>query len=461
MTEEWSMIGVEERRIGGLEEERSSVDGTILQQHKIVAQDIWSSVPKERTNWQVRKRQGTRGNRQPWLKKTNSFSDPDQGTSGNAACRDRLRNLKFTEEENDVLVTKVLENYAKLYGDDASRTSSFEKKRIWRGILESINCLGVSVRNIDTCKKRFADCKRFVRAKMSKHWRHSGRHSSMSVYYADWEEKIKSIICPLVEGIPGLIDSADPCTYECSGHWSPLENVSPEGQLSPEDNITPDAQFYPDDQILTEPKPQTAGGDWPIFREQAPINVKEEGGISALQMSEVEDNDEHQGKFADSQQWEERPEEHLLPEMDQVLYQSQEAFRRTLRRQLHAVQQELREFRRDHTERMDLLITLHREHIIVEEQRNQILSQLVSTVNNLASKLNTGDSYKDGQYAQPILAATSTSTGENSSNRTGTASQIPPRYPSRQLAEDSRHPVLNRRRKLVIHRGPISNKRRK
>ncbi|OCT68884.1 uncharacterized protein LOC108699302 isoform X2 [Xenopus laevis] len=463
MTDEWSMIGVEDRRIGGLEEQRSGVDGTILQQHeRIVAQESWNSGVKERTNWQGRKRQGPKGNRQPWLKKSNSYLDPNQGTSSSASCRDRLRNIKFTEEENDVLVTKVLENYRKLYGEDASRTSSFEKKRIWRGILEAINCLGVSVRNMDTCKKRFADCKRFVRAKMSKHWRHAGRRSAMNVYYAEWEEKIKAIICPLGEAIPGVIDSADPCTYECPGHWSPLESVSPEAQLSPDENITPEVQFYSDSQISAEPKSQGENEEWQSFREEAPLNVKEEGEAAALPVPQVEDENQHQETFSSSQQWEEQPlEEPVYPDMDRLLLQSQDAFRRSLRRQLHAVRQELREFRRDHTERMDLLLTLHREHIIVEEQRNEILSQLVTTVSNLASKLSTGDACKPQQYSQPPLAATSLSTGENSSTRTGASLQTAPRYPSRQLTEDPRRHVVHRKKKFALHHGSIANKRRK
>ncbi|XP_063296529.1 uncharacterized protein LOC134583523 [Pelobates fuscus] len=457
MSEEWSMIGIEERRIGGLEEQRSGM----MQQHdRMASHEGWDSGEKERTHWQGRKRQVTRGNHEPWLNKSNSYSDPDQSTSS-SSCKDRLRNIKFTEEENDILVTKVLENYPKLYGDDASRTSSFEKKRIWRGILESINRLGVSVRNVDTCKKRFADCKRFVRSKMSKNWRHPGKRQSVSVYYAEWEEKIKAIICPLVEGIPGLIDSADPCTYECPGHWSPPENASPEATLSPIENETPEVPFYPDTQIPTNSKPQTTNEDWPAFRDPTAVNVKEEGGINALEMPSAQDGQDHQEHFSSIPQWGQRqPEVRALPEMDQLVYQSQEAFRRTLRRQLHAVRQEIREFRRDHTERMDLLLTLHREHILVEEQRNEILSQLVSTVNNLATKLSSTDTCNERQCLQPPLDEDSTSKGENSPTKPGTSAQTSPRYPSRQSPEDLRNTNINHRRKILNH-GQFSSKRKK
>ncbi|KAM4663296.1 uncharacterized protein O3C94_011530 [Discoglossus pictus] len=462
MTEEWSMIGVEERRFGGLEEQGGGVDVTYLQNERTIAPELWNSRGKERSLWQPRKRRRSRFNHQPWPNKSNSFSDPDQGTSSSSSVRDRLRNTKFTEEENDVLVTKVLENYPKLYGDDASRTSTFEKKRIWRGILESINSLGVSVRNVDTCKKRFADCKRFVRSKMSKHWTQAGRRPPVNVYYAEWEEKIKAIICPLVDGIPGLIDSADPCTYECSGHWSPHENASPEAPLSAEENITPDVQLYGDTQMSTEPKPQIANEEWQSFGEQASVNVKQERDVDELPVQPVEECQQPQEKFEPSPQWEEQaPDRPSHLQMDQLIYQSQEAFRRTLRRQLHAVRQELREFRRDHAERMDLLLTLHREHLIVEEQRNEILSQLVSTINNLAPKLNTGDVFRDRQHTEPPINSTSTSTGENSSPRTVTSPQTPSRYPSRQPSDNPRRHCVNRRRNLVLHRGPIGNKRRK
>ncbi|OCT66444.1 hypothetical protein XELAEV_180426931mg, partial [Xenopus laevis] len=165
-------------------------------------------------------------------------------------------------------------------------------------------------------------------------------------------------------------------------HWSPLESVSPEAQLSPDENITPEVPFYSDSQTSAEPKPQGENEEWQSFREEATLNVKEEGEAAALPVPQEEDDNQNQETFSSSQQWEEQPsEEPVYPDMDRLLQQSQDAFRRSLRRQLHAVRQELREFRRDHTEMMDSLLTLHREHIIVEEQRNEILSQLVTTVN--------------------------------------------------------------------------------
>ncbi|XP_053331528.1 uncharacterized protein LOC128505244 [Spea bombifrons] len=446
MAEEWSVIG-------GLQEQRTVVDGSMLHQHDgMVPREVWNSKGKERSQWQGKKQPSPRGNRQLWPKKS-TFCDPEQGTSAAASCRDRLRNIKFTEEENDVLVTKVLENYPKLYGEDASRTSSFEKKRIWRGILESINGLGVSVRNVDTCKKRFADCKRFVRAKMSKHWRLAGKRQSLSVYYADWEEKIKAVICPLVEGIPGLIDSANPCTYECPGHWSPHENASPEGTLTPEETTTSEVPFYPETQMPTKLKPESENAIWPAF------HTNEEESMDELEGPSIQGGQQHKERMAASCQWVERQSEgHAPSEMDHLLHQSQEAFRRTMRRQLHAVRQELREFRRDHTERMDLLLTLHREHLMVEEQKNEILSQLVSTVNNLVTKLSPMDTCKDGQNLQHPLAQTSTVAGENSLAKTDTP-VASSHYLFCQSPEHQKGPTQNRRRRLV--RGQFSNKRRK
>ncbi|XP_063804244.1 myb-related transcription factor, partner of profilin-like [Pseudophryne corroboree] len=460
MTEEWNHLGVEQRRICGLEVQNNVMDGTVLPSHdRLVVEPLWNSGVKERTNWYRRRRQRSRIIRQAWPRSSNSYTDPGQGPSSRILCRDRMRNIKFTEEENDVLVTKVLENYPKLYGDDATRTSSSEKKRIWRGILESINCLGVSVRNMDTCKKRFTDCKRFVRAKMSKHWQHTTTGPALNVYYTDWEEKIKAIICPLGEGIPGLIDSADPYTYDCPGQWSPHGNASPEAQLSPEESATPEAQFYPDTQESEDHGLQTEDAELDSFKEHTVVSVKEEAGDSEVEIPQLGDFHPNPDSLT--------PEEHLaeppsegedLPEMDQLLYQSQVAFRQTLRQQLHAVRQELREFRRDHVERMDLLLTLHREHIAVEEQRNQILSQLVSTVNRLATKLSTEDTGEDGQYLQPPLTSTSPCMGENTSNRTNTPDLQIPQNASSQENEDLR---LNRRSKRTIHHGPVTTKRRK
>ncbi|KAG8449761.1 hypothetical protein GDO86_016421 [Hymenochirus boettgeri] len=363
----------------------------------------WNSEEKKKKKQEVIKQKGPRRRRQAYLRCRSS------------PCSDRLRNMKFTEDENDVLVTKVMENYRKLYGDDASRTSSFEKKRIWRGILDSVNRLGVSVRNVDNCKKRFADCKRFVRTKMNRNRHHGGKRPPLNVYYAEWEEKIKEIVCPLGDVIPGVIDSADPCTYEGPGHWSSQGNTTPEAQLSPEENFTPDVPVLFDTRMQTEPETQAANKESRASRKHKDLSVEVE--------VEVEEEEEESSSQEESDH-QHSTEEADLPEMEQLLLKGQEFFRQTLRRQLHSVRQEVRDFKREHTKRMDSLLTLHREHLIVEEQRNEILSQLVATVNNLATSLNTGDAGKTQQNTQPSIAATSASTGENSTMKGSSGNAI-------------------------------------
>ncbi|XP_077321066.1 uncharacterized protein LOC143943289 [Lithobates pipiens] len=456
MAEDWSEAGLEQIGTGSVVVQgRVSKDSSLQSHDRLDSDSEHNHGIKERGKWRSKRRQETGVNRHAWHKNENSFSDPEQGTSG-GSYKDRMRNIKFTEEENDLLVTKVLENYSKLYGDDASRTSNFEKKRTWRDILESINGLGVSVRNVDTCKKRFADCKRFVRAKMTKHWRRPGSRQALNVYYADWEEKIKSVLCPVTDGIPGLIDSADPCTYECPGRWSPREPPSPEAQLSPDEEFTLEGQYFPETQTSAEQKLEATEDEWTDFKEQLAVKVKEEISESTSEF-QTEEDIHHDPETLGQRLSESTSKGEGFADICHLLYQSQEAFHRSVRQQLHAVRQELREFRRDHIEKMDLLLNIQKEHIAIEEQRNQILSQLVSTVNHLATNVGISDLTKEKTNTPPQVIPSSNDTAKYFSTRIAPSDSHLPHHTISQINKGANR---TGRKKRELHDGTPTHKKK-
>ncbi|KAM4689894.1 uncharacterized protein WCC33_018489 [Rhinophrynus dorsalis] len=119
--------------------------------------------------------------------------------------RERQRNVKFSEEENDVLIKKISENYDKILGKLTTRTSTSEKKAIWRDIVASVNSVSAYCRTTMQCKKRYADIKKKVKEKMAKQYRHQSSSSSgrrVVVSFWPYEKYLMRLIsCESVLGL--------------------------------------------------------------------------------------------------------------------------------------------------------------------------------------------------------------------------------------------------------------------
>ncbi|KAG8429090.1 hypothetical protein GDO86_018328, partial [Hymenochirus boettgeri] len=122
---------------------------------------------------------------------------PIRGERGPVPERERQRSFKFTEEENDILIRKILENYDKILGKLATRTSTTEKAAIWRNIAAAVNGVSAYTRTTMQCKKRYADIKKKVKEKMAKQRRHQSRAASrhwVAVSFWPYEKYLMRLI---------------------------------------------------------------------------------------------------------------------------------------------------------------------------------------------------------------------------------------------------------------------------
>ncbi|KAM9315558.1 uncharacterized protein PAF06_006533 [Gastrophryne carolinensis] len=111
----------------------------------------------------------------------------------------RLRIMKFTEKELDVLVDLVLENYSKLFGKEADITPTVAKNAMWQAIANEVSAVGVASRTSDKVKKRWKDAKRKMNEKLSEaaaHVAETGRRPPPHLRLAPYEQRLRDFFKP-------------------------------------------------------------------------------------------------------------------------------------------------------------------------------------------------------------------------------------------------------------------------
>ncbi|KAK6476647.1 hypothetical protein HHUSO_G23104 [Huso huso] len=93
----------------------------------------------------------------------------EQATTSAGSQKARLRLMKFSAQELEILVTEVVNNYDVLLGPLSTKTPLSSKQAIWEAMLSRINALGVCQRTVEILKKRWADFKRKTKEKLAKH----------------------------------------------------------------------------------------------------------------------------------------------------------------------------------------------------------------------------------------------------------------------------------------------------
>ncbi|OCT70319.1 hypothetical protein XELAEV_18037243mg, partial [Xenopus laevis] len=137
--------------------------------------------------------------------------DPGEGLSRqgssppvplNEALQEKVhRAVAFSFSENSVLVSHVLQHWAKLFGKDCQSTSMARKNVIWNEIVCAVNAVGCQSRNAKTCQKCLADIKRCiqVKKKLADHKRHmmgTGGGPPSQLELRDYEAEIAKYIGP-------------------------------------------------------------------------------------------------------------------------------------------------------------------------------------------------------------------------------------------------------------------------
>ncbi|XP_075040071.1 uncharacterized protein LOC142099960 [Mixophyes fleayi] len=196
-------------------ERRDSFSSTQGTQEEIVSSgEEWRDRPEARQEERRRQQfvssvQASTSTQQQHL--TESGSDDEVGPSV-------TRSRRFTLEENEVLVAGVLQHYETLKGAQSLKASFKHKQKIWSQIASNVSTVGVRVRSVAVCMKRFRDCKRTTKAKMAAVARHSrvtGGTKPLRLQFKPCEKKMRKILsADLVEGVEGTVDTLDPSTFQ-------------------------------------------------------------------------------------------------------------------------------------------------------------------------------------------------------------------------------------------------------
>ncbi|KAE8580131.1 hypothetical protein XENTR_v10024319 [Xenopus tropicalis] len=79
----------------------------------------------------------------------------------------RIRKMRFSDEELNVLVQEVHDNMSQLFGELSVKTPTAVKNKIWEGIVAKVNAIGVTTRTVSELKKRWHDLRRRTKMKIS------------------------------------------------------------------------------------------------------------------------------------------------------------------------------------------------------------------------------------------------------------------------------------------------------
>ncbi|XP_075070382.1 uncharacterized protein LOC142159407 [Mixophyes fleayi] len=140
---------------------------------------------------------------------------------------ERQRGQRFSEEENEALVSGVLSYYKELCGHSSLKGSASQKRRLWQEVVNKVNSVGTTFRTIEVCKKRYGDCRRAVKQKMAalEHQAMGRGDLQEQIRFNNWEENLREKICSVaVSGMQYVLDTCEPSTLDL-GDCSPAETT--------------------------------------------------------------------------------------------------------------------------------------------------------------------------------------------------------------------------------------------
>lgn len=290
------------------------------------------------------------------------FLPDDSSQSQQGAERERQRNIRFSDEENDVLIKSVMPHYEKLFGRLAARHSTVAKNTLWREITSAVNAVSACPRSVQNCKKRFADIKRKVKEKLNridKHRRTSGGASRLHISFWPYERVMEKIIATdVVPGVPGTTDSGRVAEHE-SSDFHDLAEEDEAGNTEGED--CPSGHNEEQEEFPEEADVETEGGT-------GPEEPTRDGSLS-LQQDHVSSR-----------------RQQTLRDHTSLIYAEQSHFRRTVAQKLNilnnnvkALNKNVKAFQNSFSESMAVLSQSM-------QQQNTILDKLSSNLLLLAEQ---------------------------------------------------------------------------
>ncbi|XP_075053952.1 uncharacterized protein LOC142139989 [Mixophyes fleayi] len=115
------------------------------------------------------------------------------------------RNVRFSHDENCVLVHNIIPCYEVILGNLAARTPLRRRHQLWGRVCEAVNAVGPLKRTVAHCRKRFSDIKRRLKEKMAQErrsTRRTGGGPPLRMEYTTYKEELRQIMpAEIVEGI--------------------------------------------------------------------------------------------------------------------------------------------------------------------------------------------------------------------------------------------------------------------
>ncbi|XP_075047013.1 myb-related transcription factor, partner of profilin-like [Mixophyes fleayi] len=149
------------------------------------------------------------------------------------------RNVRFSHDENYVLVHNIIHCYEVILGNLAAHTPLRRRHQLWGQICEAVNAVGPLKRSVAHCQKRFSDIKRKLKEKMVEERRaarRTGGGPPLRVEYTSYEEELWQILpWEIVEGV-NVQDTDAPSLGQAVE--SPVRDLTPSPRSTPPPSVS-------------------------------------------------------------------------------------------------------------------------------------------------------------------------------------------------------------------------------
>ncbi|KAM8953544.1 uncharacterized protein RCH25_044344 [Pelodytes ibericus] len=290
------------------------------------------------------------------------------------AERERQRNVRFSEEENDVLINSIMPHYERLFGKLAARNSTSVKNALWREIVSAVNAISAYPRSVQNCKKRYADIKRKVKDKLSKiakHRRTTGGGAPLNISFWPYERVMEKMIsADIVAGVPGATDSGRMLDQYFAGGSSDhyMLDLHDSQELADDDDATEGDEFQAvthddtNDQEYTEENLPENEDDQSIFHEETSRETRPEASLLSSTQEPV-------------------PRRQTLRDHTTLIYAEQSHFRRTMAKKLDilnnnvkVLNRNVKAFQKSFNQSIDALSqTMQQQNAIFERLSSNLL----------------------------------------------------------------------------------------
>ncbi|XP_075054031.1 uncharacterized protein LOC142140069 [Mixophyes fleayi] len=119
----------------------------------------------------------------------------------NTLGKGRMRNFRFSNAENMILISRLVLVYEQLLGKQKPTIPLFRRTLMWQEICDAVNRVGNRQRFVHHCKKRFSDIKRQLKNKLNREKSNECNQGGL-VFYTQYEEELKKVLpAEIIDGI--------------------------------------------------------------------------------------------------------------------------------------------------------------------------------------------------------------------------------------------------------------------